>query len=81
MNIKNSSEKYNIIDSAKSENEKKRDRVSRGNDTVLSPKKTLEPQYLTYIAVDNKTTETGGVINKADIDAEICRKETDANKL
>lgn len=81
MSTEKNKEKYNNNETAKSENEKKRDYVSRGNDTVLSPKKTLEPQYLTYIAVDNKTTENGCVINKADINAEICRKETDANKL
>ena len=74
INIKNSG-------SAAGENEKKRDYVSRGNDTILSPKKTLEPQFLTYVAVDNKTTEHGCVINKAETDAELCRRETDANKL
>ena len=54
--------------------------VNLGSDSRVYPNKTKEPQYLTYIAVDNKTTENGCVINKADIDAEICRKETDANK-
>ncbi len=62
-------------------NQVKKEFKSRGNDTVISPKKTMEPQYLTYIAVDNKTTENGCVINKADINADICQKETDANKL
>ena len=54
--------------------------VNFGNDSRTYPNKTKEPQYLTYIAVDNKTTENGCVINKADIDAEMCRKETDDNK-
>lgn len=70
INEKNISEK----------NKSKRENVNRGNDSSVYPKKTTEPQYLTYIAVDNKTTENGCVINKADIDAEICRKETDANQ-
>lgn len=70
INEKNISEK----------NKSKRENVNRGNDSSVYPKKTAEPQYLTYIAVDNKTTENGCVINKADIDAEICRKETDANQ-
>ena len=61
-------------------NKEKQDRVNLGNDSRVYPNKTKEPQYLTYIAVDNKTDENGCVINKADIDAEICRKETDANK-
>ncbi|MCM1055805.1 MAG: hypothetical protein NC394_09835 [Bacteroides sp.] len=61
-------------------NKIKKEYVNRGNDSGVFPQKTQEPQYLTYIATDNKTTENGCVINKADIDAEICRKETDANK-
>ncbi|MBD5116905.1 MAG: hypothetical protein HDS99_03265 [Bacteroidales bacterium] len=61
-------------------NKSKRENVNRGNDSSVYPKKTMEPQYLTYIAVDNKTTENGCVINKADIDAEICRRETNANE-
>ncbi|MCI8603078.1 MAG: hypothetical protein HFE79_02905 [Ruminiclostridium sp.] len=61
-------------------NKAKKECVNRGNDSNVYPQKTKEPQYLTYIAVDNKTTENGCVINKADINAEICRKETDANK-
>lgn len=61
-------------------NKSKRENVNRGNDSSVYPKKTTEPQFLTYIAVDNKTTENGCVINKADIDAEICRNETDANQ-
>ncbi len=64
----------------KEKNKIKKVCVNRGNDSRVYPNKTKEPQYLTYIAVDNKTTENGCVINKADIDAEICRKETDANK-
>ena len=61
-------------------NKSKRENVNRGNDSSVYPKKTMEPQYLTYIAVDNKTTENGCVNNKADIDAEICRRETNANE-
>lgn len=61
-------------------NKSKKENVNRGNDSSVYPKKTMEPQYLTYIAVDNKTTENGCVINKADIDAEICRRETNANE-
>ena len=61
-------------------NKSKRENVNRGNDSSVYPKKTMEPQYLTYIAVDNKTAENGCVINKADIDAEICRRETNANE-
>ena len=61
-------------------NKSKRENVNRGNDSSVYPKKTMDPQYLTYIAVDNKTTENGCVINKADIDAEICRRETNANE-
>lgn len=67
-------------DKIKSENLEKQEYVNRGNDSSVYPNKTMEPQYLTYIAVDNKTNKNGCVINKADIDAEICRKETDANK-
>lgn len=67
-------------DNIKDKNREKREYVNRGNDSSVYPNKTMEPQYLTYIAVDNKTTKNGCVINKADIDAEICRKETDANK-
>lgn len=70
INEKNISEK----------NKSKTENVNRGNDSSVYPNKTSEPQYLTYIVNDNKTTENGCVINKADIDAEICRKETDANK-
>lgn len=67
-------------DNINDKNREKREYVNRGNDSSVYPNKTMEPQYLTYIAVDNKTTKNGCVINKADIDAEICRKETDANK-
>lgn len=54
--------------------------VNRGNDSSVYPNKTKEPQYLTYIATDNKTTENGCVINKDDFDAVICRDETNANE-
>lgn len=54
--------------------------LNRGNDSGAYPNKTKEPQYLTYIATDNKTTENGCVINKSDFDAVICKEETDANK-
>lgn len=73
-------EKNNRPENAGGKNEEKREYVNRGNDSSVYPKKTMEPQYLTYIAVDNKTTKNGCVINKADIDAEICREETDANE-
>ncbi len=54
--------------------------INKGNDSTVYPNKTQEPQYLTYIVTDNKVTENGCVINKSDIDAEICKKETDDNK-
>ena len=54
--------------------------INRGNDSSVYPNKTKEPQYLTYIATDNKTTINGCVINKSDFDAVICRDETDANE-
>lgn len=54
--------------------------LNRGNDSSVYPNKTKEPQYLTYIATDNKTTKNGCVINKSDFDAVICRDETDANE-
>lgn len=66
-------------------NDKKRvnipeNQISRGNDSSTYPNKTKEPQYLTYIVTDNKTTENGCVINKEDYDAVICRDETNANE-
>lgn len=54
--------------------------INRGNDSSVYPNKTKEPQYLTYIVTDNKTTKNGCVINKSDYDAVICKEETDANK-
>lgn len=54
--------------------------LNRGNDSNVYPNKAKEPQYLTYIATDNKTTKNGCVINKSDFDAVICRDETNANE-
>ena len=54
--------------------------LNRGNDSSVYPNKTKEPQYLTYIATDNKKKKNGCVINKSDIDAVICRDETNANE-
>ena len=51
-----------------------------GNNARIDQSKTITPRYSTYVITDNETNKHGCVLNKADEDAELAKREVDANR-